>query len=116
MPKHIDQRIAFLRKLVKDGLFQENLDKIVVECNALAQDTSYVLTFFVLKHLFQEMSAALEGEAVNIDQHKELASGIGDAFNLILDKVANNEQIEITDLESIVRTHIRNVNIFRSDR
>lgn len=48
MANYINQRIASLRELIKGGLHQENLDKIVSGCNALAQDTSHVLTFFVL--------------------------------------------------------------------
>ncbi|MGA3283542.1 MAG: hypothetical protein ABSD57_03675 [Verrucomicrobiota bacterium] len=116
MSHHINRRIASLRELIKGGFHQENLDKIVSECNALAQDTSYVLTFFVLKQVFAEMSAALDGEAVAIEQHQDLISGITKPAILILDKVEKNEQIEVADLENIVRTHVRNVNVFRSDR
>lgn len=116
MPNHINQRIASLRELIEGGLHQENLDKIVSGCNALAQDTSYVLTFFILKQVFAEISAAVDGEAVTVDQHKELTSGIARPAVLILDKVEKSLQIEIADLENIVRTHVRNVNIFRSDR
>jgi hypothetical protein len=54
LSNHINRRIASLRKLIKGGLHQENLDKIVFECNALAQDTSSVRAFFVLKQVFAE--------------------------------------------------------------
>lgn len=116
MSNHINRRIASLRELIQSGLHQENLDKIVSECNALAQDTSHVLTFFVLKQVFAEMSAALEGEAVAVAQHKDLISSISELAILILDKVENDEQIETAGLENLVRAHIRNVNILRSDR
>jgi hypothetical protein len=116
MPNHVNQRIAFLRELVKAGFHQENLDKIVAECSSLAQDTSYVLTFFVLKHLFAEISAVLEGEAVNLERFKELTSEIGEAINVILDKAINNEKVSFEDLESFVRVQIHNLNVFRSDR
>jgi hypothetical protein len=116
MSNHINQRIASLRELIEGGLHQENLDRIVFECNTLSQDTSHVLTFFVLKQVFVEMSAALEGEAVAVAQHKDLISSISELAILILDKVENDEPIETADLENLVRAHIRNVNIFRADR
>ena len=116
MSSHINRRIAFLRELIRDGLYQENLDKIVSECNALAQDTSSVFTFFVLKQVFAEMSAVLEGEAVALEQHKDLISDITGSVILILDKLQNDEPIEFADLEALVRIHLRNVNFFRADR
>ena len=60
MPNHITQRIASLRKLVASGFYVENLDKMVSECNALAQDSAYVLLFFVLKQVFADLSNALD--------------------------------------------------------
>jgi len=102
--------------LVKAGFHEENLDKMVVECGSLAQDTSYVLTFFVLKHLFAEISAVLEGEAVNLERFKALTSEIGEPIDVILDKVINNEEVRFNDLESVVRVQIHNLNVFRSDR
>lgn len=116
MSNHINQRIAYLRELIQAGFHQANLDKMVAECNVLAQDTSHVLPFFVLKKVFAEMSVALEGEAVAIDQFRDLTAGVAEPSILILDKIAKNERIEATDLESVVRAHIRNVNVFRSDR
>ena len=116
MSNHIRQRIASLRELIKEGLYQENLDKIVAECNTLSQDTSNVLSFFVLKQLFAEISAALEGEAVEINRHKDLISGIAESSILILDKIVNNKGVEVGDLQPLVSTHIRNLNVFRSER
>jgi hypothetical protein len=116
MSNHINRRIAFLRELINGGLHQENLDKIVSACNALAQDTSSVLAFFVLKQVFTEMSAVLDGEAVALEQHKDLISDVAGLAISILDKIEKQEQVEIADLEAIVRAHLRNVNVFRSDR
>ena len=62
------------------------------------------------------MSAALDGEAVAIDQFRDLTSGVAGPSILILDKVAKNECVETADLEPLVRTHLRNLNVFRSDR
>lgn len=116
MSNHVNRRIASLRELIGDGLHPENLDKLVSECNALAQDTPSVLAFFVLKQVFAELSAVMEGEAVAVEQHKDLISDITVAVIHILDKLQNDEPIEFTDLEAIVRVHLRNVNIFRADR
>lgn len=87
MSNHISRRIASLRKLIEGGLHQENLDKMVSECNAPSQDTPHVLTFFVLKQVFAGMSAALEGEAVALEQHKDLISGIAGLAIRMLDKL-----------------------------
>lgn len=116
MPNHIRQRIASLRELIAAGLHQGNLDEIVADCNALSQDTSHVLSFFVLKKLFAEISAALEGEAVTLERFKDLTFGVAEAAILILDKIENGTQVEVGDLESLVSSHIRNLNVFRSDR
>lgn len=86
MSNHINRRIASLRELIKGELHQEKLDRIVFECNALAQDTSFVLAFFVLKQIFIEMSAALDGKAIAVDQHNDLVSGIAKLVVLILDQ------------------------------
>ena len=115
MSNHIGRRIASLRKLVKGGLHQENPDKIVSECDALSQDTPRALTFFVLKQVFAEMSAVLEGEAVALEQHKDLIPGIAGLAIHILDKLENDAQVELADLGTIARAHIRNVNILRVD-
>lgn len=116
MANHIIRRIASLRELIRSGLQQENLDRIVAECNALSQDTPYVLNFFVLKNVFAEISAAIEGEAVGVEQHRELTAGLAEASIVILDKIEGNQSVEAGELESIVRAHVRNLNVFRSDR
>ena len=50
-----------LRELLKKGLHQENLDHLVACCSGLAQDSSYVLPFFVLKNIFREMRFSVTG-------------------------------------------------------
>ena len=57
-----------LRERIREGLRQEDLDKAVAVRGALSQDTAYVLGFFILKHVFAETSAVLEGEAVGVDR------------------------------------------------
>ena len=61
MPDHLNQRIAQLRELVQQGLHEENLDRAVRECGALAQDSRHVLVFFTLKNIFKEFSDTLSG-------------------------------------------------------
>jgi hypothetical protein len=116
MPNHINQRIASLRNLIGSGLHQANLDKVTFECSGLAQDTSYVLVFYVLKRIFAEMSAALDGEAVVVEQLSDLTREISEPVLLILNKVSNAEKIEAAELESIVSTHLRNLHVFRASR
>jgi hypothetical protein len=116
MSHHINRRIASLRELIEGGLHQENLDKMVAECSALSQDTSFVLSFFILKHVFAELSTVLERDAVSVEQFNDLTSGIANSVILILNKVEKNELVEIEALESIVRRHVHNINVFRSIR
>lgn len=116
MPNHISQRIVFLRKLAESGLHQENLDRIVGECSSLSQDTQNVLVFFVLKHVFRELSDVLEGEAVQFEQFNELNAGLCKSFIEILNKIENAEDVTFNDLESLVRIQINNVSIFKSGR
>ena len=116
MPNHIRKRIASLHELILGGLHIENLDKIVVECDALSQDSQSVLSFFVLKHVFAEIAAALEGEAVALDRHEDLISGIAENSILILDRIEEGKRTEVGNLEFLVSLHVRNLNVFRSDR
>ena len=115
MSHHINRRIASLRELIKGGLHQENLDKMVAECNALSQDTSLVLPFFVLKNVFKELSSAFDRGAVTVEQHEDLISNITGPAILILNKIEKNEPVQIEILETLVRDHVRNINVFRSD-
>jgi hypothetical protein len=116
MTNHISQRITSLRKLVNTGFHLENLDKIAVECANLAQDSSYVLPFFTLKHLVTEMSSVMDGEAVNVDQFREITANLEKAFNSVLDKIEKQERVSFEDLELIVRVQIQNVSVYRSER
>lgn len=115
-PSHINERIASLRNLIRQGLHQSNLDKIVAECNSLAQDTSPALTFFTLKCVFAEMSNALESGAVSEAEFGDLEAQIADLSQPLLEKILNGQQIEMAELEALVSTHLRNLNIFRSGR
>lgn len=114
MPDHTSPRIAQLRNLVQQGLHEENLDRLVRECNALAQDTSHVLVFFVLKCVFAEMAAALEGGAVEVSRHQELVSRIAERVCGLLQKIEAGGPVDAGEIEELVRTHLVNLNVFRS--
>lgn len=105
-----------LRELLKKGLYQENLDRLVACCSGLAQDSSYVLPFFVLKTVFREMSALLDAGPPHASQHTDLISDLMDPIHLPLDKIGNNEKIDSDELEAIVRIHLRNASVFRSEQ
>jgi len=114
MPDHASQRIAQLPSLVQQGLHQQNLDRLVQGCNALAQDTSHVLFFFVLKSVFQEMSDAPERGPVDVSRYQELVSRIGEQVCALLQTVGAGNPIGSEQIEELVRTHLVNLSLFRS--
>lgn len=114
MPRHVDQRIVSLRNLVERGLHQENLDQLVRECNALAQDSSHVLIFFVLKSVFRELSDALDTGAIELSRHQELVSRISEKTCSLLRKLERGEPIPSNDIQDLIQTHVVNLNLFRT--
>lgn len=114
MPDHVNQRIARLCELVEAGLSEENLDKMVQECGSLAQDSTQVLAFFVLKNIFAELSHTLQGEAVEVTRHQELIAGITEKTTAMLRKLAADTPVSLEEVEELVRTHVVNRNLFRS--
>lgn len=116
MSDHINRRVSSLREALAKGFFVENLDFLTRECNSLAQDTNYCVSFFVLKNVFREMSSALEVRPIQIEEHKELTSRISETCKLILEKILKNEPVEVEQLDSLVRQHLRNLTLFNSGR
>ena len=114
MPNHVGQRIASLRELVRQGLHEENLDRMVQECSALAQDSPHVLVFFTLKNIFREMAEALDSGAVELARFEELTVGVAQKADSLLQKLVAETPIEHASVEDLVRTHIVNLNLFRS--
>ena len=114
MPDHVNQRIARLRELVQQGLHEENLDRMVRECSALAQDSPHVLVFFTLKNIFRELADALESESVEVQRFEELGRGISAKGSALLQKLASGNAVAADELEELVRTHVVNRNLFRS--
>jgi hypothetical protein len=114
MPDHLNQRIAQLRELVRQGLHEENLDRAVRECGSLAQDSRQVLVFFTLKNVFKELSQALEAGAIAVTRHQELVEGISGKILSLLEKVASDAPMPLEEIEELVRTHVVNRNLFNS--
>ena len=114
MPDHLNQRIAQLRDLVRQGLHEENLDRAVRECGSLAQDSRHVLLFFTLKNVFKELSQALEAGAIEVTRHRELLQGISEKALSLLEKVASDAPIALHEIEELVRTHVVNRDLFNS--
>jgi hypothetical protein len=114
MPDHLNQRIALLRELVRQGLHEENLDQAVRECGALAQDSRQVLVFFTLKNVFKELSQTLDAGAIEVTQHQELLQGVSKKVLSLLEKVASDAPIPLEEIEELVRTHVVNRNLFNS--
>ena len=113
MPNHFNERITRLRELMQQGLFEVNLDKLVCECNSLAQDSAHVLLFFTLKNIFRELSETLESGAIEVAQHEELVCGISNKVSSLLQKLADGTAISTEEIEALVRIHIVNRNLFR---
>jgi len=113
MSNHINQRIARLRNLVEGGLHQDNLQKIVSECDQLAQDTLHVLTFYVLRNLFRGIDSAIEGEAVTVERHKELTRDVQRSVLAILRQVGQNNHPSREELERLITFYYRNFVLFR---
>jgi hypothetical protein len=115
MSDHINRRIASLREALAKGIFLESLDFLTRECHSLEQDTNYCLAFFVLKNIFRELSSALESGPIQLGEHAELTSRIATACDSIPGKIDKGESIEAEELDSVIRQHIRNISIFRSE-
>ena len=114
MPNPLAHRITSLRKLIDEGLYITNLDKVVSESNALSQDCSEVLFFFVLKNIFRELSDAMDGYPVSAVSHAELTQEIASRAIRLLNTVENGERVSFEELQQFAALHLRNLNIFRS--
>jgi hypothetical protein len=114
MQNHVKQRVASLRELIRAGLHQDNLDKLVGECASLSQDSPDFLLFFILKHIFGELAGVLDAGGVSFERYKELTSDVSEQALALLEKVLRIERLSIEDLEPLVSIHIRNVNVFKS--
>jgi hypothetical protein len=109
-----NQQITSLRELIREGLHQDNLGRIISLCHNLAQDSSHWLLFFVLKNIFREIDARLEGEAITVETFNTITDRIAEHAQKLLQDVQQAGTYSKEDLDEMVRTHLRNLGISRS--
>ena len=114
MPNHISQQIASLRRIAETGLHQDHLAQLVSECARLAQDSRFVLTFFVLGHLFSDLDHALDEGPVEFERFEELTQGLVVRISTVLTKLEHGEDARWDELQGIVSLHLRNLGLFRT--
>ena len=108
-----NNRIRRLLDLLPGDLSQSKLDILSREFDALAQDTSEVLAFFVLHHVCRRLSSALEGEAVSLPRFRELTGGLAVQMSAILAALDEGKPVA-ADLEKLVASLFENLALFRS--
>jgi hypothetical protein len=106
-----DNRISQLLEALKGDLYQDKLESLVREFEALAQDRGETLVFFVLKNVCQRLADALEGEAVTAERFYELTTGIGEQISDILQHL--HEGTDVAKLNILVATLYRNLGLYR---
>ncbi len=104
--------IARLLRSLSAGLSQQKLEELAREFNALAQDRSETLAFFVLANICQRLASALEGEAVSMNRFGELTADISQQIKDVLDDIETNQNVN-SNLEMLVATLFRNLGLFR---
>ena len=71
----LNQQIALARKLVGEGLYQDNLSKLISLCAELSQDSGHSLVFFVLKNIFTEIDGKLDAQGNTPEMFETLNQG-----------------------------------------
>ncbi|HYK23430.1 MAG TPA: hypothetical protein VEU75_02060 [Candidatus Acidoferrum sp.] len=97
-------------EILSSDLSQDRLEFLTNEFDALAQDRSETLVFFVLKNVCSRLASALEGEAVSLERFNELTAGIADQIAYILRHVDMGNAM--AKLEPLVTTLFRNLGLF----
>ena len=107
-----DDRISRLLDILSGDLSQDRLEFLTNEFDALAQDRSETLVFFVLKNVCSRLASALEGEAISLERFHELTAGIADQIADILRHLARGNAA-VAELQPLVTTLYRNLGLFR---
>jgi hypothetical protein len=107
-----EDRILALLETLSGELSEENLESLSREFEALAQDRSQTLVFFVLQNVCQRLASALEGEAVSVERFHELTAGIADQIADVLRDLQQGNG-DVAKLEPLVTTLFRNLALFR---
>ena len=109
-----NRQITSLRELIREGLHQDNLGRIISLCHNLAQDSGHWLLFFVLKNIFREIDARLEGEAISVEMFHTITDRIAEHAEKVLQDVQQTGRYSKEELDEMVRTHLRNLGVSRS--
>lgn len=89
-------------------------EEITREFAALSQDSADVLVFFVLKHVFSEISRLLDGEAVSVDRHFELTEETRKRTLDLLDRTDFSDSGCLMEVADLVEAHIIHASLFRN--
>jgi hypothetical protein len=104
--------IPRLLRILSGELSQEKLESLGREFDALAQDRSETLVFFVLQNVCQRLASALESEAVSLERFQELTADISKEIEDVLHDVQRDESA-LDSLEQLVTTLFRNLGVYR---
>ncbi|MEO5717318.1 MAG: hypothetical protein ABIR29_01965 [Chthoniobacterales bacterium] len=104
--------IRRLLNSLSEELSQQRLEHLAREFNALAQDRSETLVFFVLTNICQRLASALEGEAVTVDRFGEFTADISQQFRDVLGDIQTHQSVN-SNLERLVATLFRNLGLYR---
>lgn len=108
------QKIEHLLSLVREGLYEDNLNKLISTTHELSQDTGFSLLLFALKHVFSELANALEGEAVDFQRFQDLTDETKSKIIGILQSVCALELVPYEELEDLISLHIAKLSLFRN--
>jgi hypothetical protein len=112
----LNQQIALARKLVEEGLYQDNLSKLIRLCAELSQDSAHTLVFFVLKNIFAEIDAKLDTQGNTPEMFQTLTAGIAENSIKILWRLEETGNASNDEIENIVRIHVRNHGVFGAEQ
>ena len=112
----LNQQIALARKLVAEGLHQDNLSKLIRLCSELSQDSPHSLLFFVLKNIFRETDGKLDSQGNTPEMFETLTKGIAEGTDRILRQLEETGDVSSEAIEDLVRTHLRNHGVFGAEQ
>jgi hypothetical protein len=108
-----NQKIEHLLSRLTDGLFLDNLNKLVSTSQELCQDTDLSLLFFSLKHIFAELANALDDQAVDVQRFNEVTDETRSRIASILQVVRAGDSVPYQELEALIAHHIVALSLFR---
>ena len=110
----LNQQIALLRELVRGGLHQDNLGKLISLCAELTQDSGHSLVFFVLKNIFTEIDAKLDAQGNSFEMFQTVTANIAEETGQILQALEETGTVRNEQIENLVRIHVRNQGLFQA--